>query len=325
MDKRGAYIYFDGRSKTDRLGAHCLHILMCIVISHKLNVGIYFDDNYRFYSKTIFMKTLFKYISKWNEGRIKENVYNLNQYAKSYNKMCNYSLFYEATIICGCDILSYYKKYIQNSILEIFNEFELEMDYKCINKENIDRVTNENNTCIHLRLDDVEECTFDYDSNILRKFYNNEIFIEKTHETTISALFFKYITNLYGNKHCNDITRKYYSTSRVFSYTGQSIVDSKKIQGIIENNLIDNKIIVITSPSGDVKLDNIPYHRISTNQETDLYLLCKTTNLILSRSTYALVSLFFNVNIKNVWIHEWGATLSMGLNTKYDETNFNYY
>jgi hypothetical protein len=321
----GNYILFDGRSSEDRLGAHCLHILTCIVISHKLNIGISFEDKRIFYSKTIFMKTLLEYISKWNKGRPKQRQYKLTHFIKNYSSTCNFSLYYEATILCGCDILTYYKNNIQTSILEIFNEFEIEMDYININKENIDILAKENNTCIHLRLDDLEDYTFDYDSNIVREFYKNEIFIEKCHGRTITSLFYKYITNLYDRKHFNIVTRKYHTNNPVFSYMGQSVVDSKNIYAIINNNLVNNKYIVVTSPSGEVKLDEISYHRISSTHEIDLYLLSKTTNLILSRSTYALVSLFFNVNIKNAWVHDWGVSMSMGLNTKYDETSFNYY
>lgn len=325
MIDTGQYVLFDGRAKDDRLGAHCLHILICIVIAHKLDVGIHFDESYRFYSNTIFMKTLFKYISFWNTSRPKKNLTKVENVLVNYNPKCNYSIYHAATLLCESDIMSYYKKNIQTTMMIFFVEFELEGDYEKKNRDTINKVSNENTTSIHLRLDDLEYHTFDYDSIIPIHFFENRVFTEGVNSKSISVLFHSYILKHIGVKQCKNITRKYSSVTPVFSYMGQSITDSKNIQTILDNNLSGNNNIVITSPSGEVKLDNIPYSRISSTQEVDLYILCKTSNLILSRSTYSLVSLFFNTNINNVWVHDWGVTLSMGLNTKYDKTNYNYY
>lgn len=322
----GVYISFDGRSSEDRLGAHCLHIIICIIIAHNLNMGIYFGEQYRYFSDTIFMKTLFKYISIWNDKHIQRYKKPLGKIITNYDKNCNYSLYYIATILSKSDILTYYKKYIEETMLEIFNDYENELKYKLLNKDAINFVENTKSICVHLRLDDLQDCTFDYDSKIVNSFFNDKVFSELNNEnsTSITRLFYKYIINKFGARECNCIARKYKSKTPITCFSGQSIADKNKIEPIIDNNFPENDLIVITSPSGDIDLDK-QYLRISSNPETDLYILCKTTNLLLSRSTYALVCLFFNPNIKSAWIHEWGVSLAMGLNTQYDKTCFNYY
>jgi hypothetical protein len=325
MRSDGVYILFEERAGDDRLGAHCLHILVCIVLSHKLDVGIHFIKGCRLYSDTIFMKTILKYISNWNKDRPKKLVKTLDEELDCYKKTCNYSLYHITTILCESDVLTYYRTHIKKTMMEYFNQYELEMDYSNINKDAIQRASNKNNICIHLRLDDLEDYTFDYDSKRIRDFFNDHIFTGIENTSTITVLFHKYLIKTMGANVYNRVIKKYCSKSPVFSYMGQSVVDSRKLQTIIDNNSIGNEIVVITSPSGEVKLDKYHYYRLSSTQETDLYILCKTTNLILSRSTYALVSLFFNINLTNAWVHEWGISLAMGLNTKYDKNNYNYF
>lgn len=116
-----------------------------------------------------------------------------------------------------------------------------------------------------------------------------------------------------------------YSTSPDFMCPMQSIIDDSRLEKLIkEINNHNNYNIEIVACMKD-SIVNLPYKVISNNFEEDLYYLSNSKNLIFSRSTFSLTSLFFNKNIVNVWIPNWGMSLSLGFNTKYDKTNFNYF
>ena len=106
----------------------------------------------------------------------------------------------------------------------------------------------------------------------------------------------------------------------------QSPLKFQKIQNIIDLEIKENpdfEIIIITNPGED--LSSLPYRCISNSDPSyDLFLLCNCETLILSRSTFALASLFFGT-AKKAHIPLWGLIPCYGLYTKYDKNNFNYF
>ena len=85
----------------------------------------------------------------------------------------------------------------------------------------------------------------------------------------------------------------------------------------------DDNITTISSNKGNY---NLKYKNISTSEELDFFILSSCKKYILSRSTYALCSIFFNNNIQEIWIPNSGITYSCGLNSKFDKNkNFKYF
>ena len=58
--------------------------------------------------------------------------------------------------------------------------------------------------------------------------------------------------------------------------------------------------------------------------DKDLFILCNSKKSILSRSMYALSSLFFSPKKEYCYLPSWGFFVTCGLNTKYDKNAFKY-
>jgi len=162
---------------------------------------------------------------------------------------------------------------------------------------------------VHLRLDDVNfDNRIDYDGSYSFNYYADKI------------------NN--NNFNYDDETQNYYNvgiTENTNLYNAQAPLDDYKLNNII-NNIKDRyptyQVLIVTSPIGNVTL---PYNIIrSDDPSLDLFYLCNCDFVILSRSTFALSSLYFN-RAKEVWIPTWGYVSSIGLKTKYCNTKFNYF
>ena len=146
---------------------------------------------------------------------------------------------------------------------------------------------------IHLRLDDVAQCS-DYDGSICSNFYKSKVENKE----------YCFYTQPEG---CN---------------RQAPLSDSKIISILNEINQPDYTIKIVTTPNSIVTL---PYEVITTNDENhDLYLLTQCKIVILSRSTFSLSSLFFGDH-QTVYVPSWGHSVCLGLNTKFDKTNFKYF
>jgi hypothetical protein len=107
----------------------------------------------------------------------------------------------------------------------------------------------------------------------------------------------------------------------------QAPLSSDKIINLVNKILKDkpdHEVILITNPNQNIS--GLPYKCIANNDEFyDLFLLCNSETLILSRSNYALSSLFFGVS-KETYIPLWGHIPCYGLYTKFDtNTKIKYF
>jgi hypothetical protein len=83
------------------------------------------------------------------------------------------------------------------------------------------------------------------------------------------------------------------------------------------------EIFMITSPISDTGFKQYP--TIShDNVDIDLFILCMAKKSILSRSMFALTSLFFSNKKEYCYLPSWGYFVTCGLNTKYDKNAFKY-
>jgi hypothetical protein len=146
---------------------------------------------------------------------------------------------------------------------------------------------------VHLRLDDVAHRS-DYDGSICSNYYKNKI---KNNENCFCE-FYDTINN-------------------------QAPLSKIKLDNIInkaKTEFTDYKVILITSPISDTSF--LDYEVIKSNDENvDLYLLTMCNVTILSRSTFALSSMFFNDKKIKTYIPLWGHFVCCGLDTIYDKNN----
>ena len=83
----------------------------------------------------------------------------------------------------------------------------------------------------------------------------------------------------------------------------------------------DHEVVIVTSP---ISKHTLPYRTISGNPDIDLLVMANADVLILSKSSFAFVSLYFS-EATEVFIPMWGHIAGAGLTSKYDNNkNFTY-
>jgi hypothetical protein len=90
-----------------------------------------------------------------------------------------------------------------------------------------------------------------------------------------------------------------------------------------KSNYPKDKIYMVTSPISDTDFNE--YEIISNSDvDKDLFILCNSKKVIISRSMYALSSLFFSKPKEFCHLPSWGFFVTCGLNTKFDNNKFKY-
>jgi hypothetical protein len=216
--------------------------------------------------------------------------YHLGYYDDEILYDCNK---YDIQLFCGfvtqsikCDLLSYFHKFIYNDLdFTELNEFYNDVSYDF-----------NNSIFCHLRLDDVSHKT-DYDGSICSRYY--KLLIENDKPCTNN--FYQYVNN-------------------------HSPLSNEKIITMINDakNIYPNdKIYMVTSPISNTDFNE--YEILSNDDvDKDLFILCNSKKVIISRSMYALTSLFFSHPKEYCYLPSWGFFVTCGLNTKYDNNSFKY-
>jgi hypothetical protein len=277
----------------DRLGANLINYIAQIIYAHHQGYYIKILDN-KFnqpkYPNSRYYIILLNYINNvLNINNDTHNCYHLgsdDEILYDFNK-------YDVQLFCGfvtqcikCDLISYFHKYIYN-----------DLDFKDLN-DFYDDITYDFNNSIfcHLRLDDVS-CKRDYDGSLCSKYY--KLLIE-------------------NNKPCDN---KFYAI-----VNNHSPLSKEKIITMIDDvkNIYPyDKLYMVTSPVSDTDFNE--YEIISNvDVDKDLFILCNSKKSILSRSLYALSSLFFSQQKEYCYLPSWGYFVTCGLNTKYDNNKFKF-
>jgi hypothetical protein len=279
----------------DRLGCNLIIYIAQIIYAHYNGYYIKFIDNeynYPKYPNSRYYIMLKDYIN---------NVLNINNdtsycYHLGSDEEVLYDFIkYDIQLFCGfvtqtikCDLLSYFHKHIYN-----------DLDFKDINDFYSDVLINYNfydSIFCHLRLDDVSHKQ-DFDGTICSKYY--KLLIENDKPTPNK--FYQYINNHspLSNEKINTM-----------------INDVKKIYP-------NNKLYMVTSPISNT--DFTKYEIISNSDvDKDLFILCNSKRSLLSRSLFALSSLFFSIKKEYCHLPSWGYFITVGLNTKFDNNDFKF-
>jgi hypothetical protein len=270
----------------DRLGCNLICYIAQIIYAHYHGYSIKIMDNKFNYCKYPNSKY---YIILLNYINNVLNIKNkLDEEEILYN--CNK---YDVQLFCGfvtqsikCDLLSYFHEHIYN-----------DLDFNDLNNSYSNIPYNFNNSVFcHLRLDDVSHKT-DYDGSICSRYY--KLLIE-------------------NNKPCDNKFYDYVNNHAPLSKEKILIMidDSKKL-------FPNDKLYMVTSPISDS--DFKEYEIISNDDvDKDLFILCKSKKIIISRSMFALTSLFFSEKKEYCYYPSWGYFVTCGLNTKYDKNAFKY-
>jgi len=293
-------MYIELYGSSDRLGGNIVDIISQILFAKKNNCFIKFDRNLirqyfiynQEYNQSIFLQTLFDIIEEHNS---KINNTELNDYVE-LAKPTHFEVLSRTTLEIREDFFSFFKENCFNeTIQKKFNDRVNKLNYKV-------PFNPENTIIVHHRLEDVKSRN-DYDGSICADFIKNKIENGEIPNNDILNL-------LEPSPWCHL----------------QSPLSNEKLKSKIlelQNKYPNDEVIIVTTPNED--LSELPYKVLSSGSEYyDLFLLCNAKKIILSRSNYALSSLFFGF-AEEVYIPLWGHIPCYGLYTKFDKTNFKYF
>jgi hypothetical protein len=187
------------------------------------------------------------------------------------------------------DFVSYFKEYFNEMVKAFFTaDYKIPFDV-------------ENSIVIHLRLDDMHTQS-DYDGKVC------------------SGHFINLIDN---SENC------FFTNGPDDIYNKQNPLSAEKIKkqlDILLEEFPKSKVVIIASPLTQIPEMNFNYDQVIQTDDFnyDLFLLSKSKKIILSRSNFALLSLFFGEHT-HVHMPLWGHFACAGFGTKYDKSNYTYF
>jgi len=322
------YFKLIGKHPSDRLGANYLSYICQMIFAHFMQYYIVYDTLN--FSESIFIQSLQEYIEYYNKDKTKDDIeITTESFTKNNECITDEPLFFSGFVVSmiQMDIYTYFHLHIEK-------DFVFRIHEKMISEHNTPFHTPfhpKKTILVHLRLDDLnEKNSFDYDGNIVSQYFiekmDNGYFqrYQEYKKNTFFGGYYRYIAKTGLAKKLLTSNKKLpVNYCKVLMY--QSILEEKKIQKMIDQmseKYPEDEIVIISSQKGNIQMK---YRTIRTeNPDYDLYCLCQCEKVILSRSTYALSSLFFS-NKTDVAIPSWSITACMGLQTKYDKCNYHYF
>ena len=293
-------MYIELFGSSDRLGGNIVDMISQIIyavnnkcyIKYNRNGLRVYNSYYQRYNSSIFMTILFDIIDDHNDGLPHENFTEYVELAAP----SHFEVLSKTTLNIQQDLVSYFRNNLYlNNFRDIFMEKAKGLGYEI-------PFDSKKTILIHHRLEDVRD-RLDYDGTECTDYMRDRI---ENGEVI-------------GNEVLN-------ITSPPPNCQMQAPLSTDKLQHMISKVLKTHPkhdVIIVTNPNEN--LTDLPYKTISSDDEFyDLFLLCNSETVILSRSNYALSSLFFGI-IKDGYIPLWGHLPCYGLYTKYDNNNFNYF
>jgi hypothetical protein len=290
----------------DRLGANITCFIAQIIYAVNNDIYIKYDrkfiesgDNVRFvpynqnYNNSIFITTLFDFIDIHNNKLINPDISIKNDMFSIHF----FEIISKVTINIKEDHFSFFKKNIYPKIKDIFYNNALKKHYN-----NLINFNPKKTILVHLRLDDVRNA-HDYDGRVCSQHFiktiNNDIIANNNTDSEIKSIY----------PGCNY----------------QAPLSKDKLQAqidIVLKKYPDYEVILVTTPNENTS--SFPYRCIQNDDENvDLFLLCNSEVVILSRSTFALSCLYFGI-AKDIYVPVWGHTacFGLGVTNKYDKSKF---
>lgn len=287
------------KTRPDRIGTEILSFLFQFYFCYKNNYFLHLNYNNIRFKDSIFMKCILKIINDYNNNLLQSGIQInksldpdiINIPGPGETDMC-YGMGMIVQIL-EVDMLTFFKINFYESIKQFY-------DFETKNKYNIP-FDPENSIVIHLRLDD-QWWESDYDGRICSNHYSNLI---------------------------NNNQRCYFTNGPNNKFNKQNPLSSEKIKtqlNILLQDFPDSKVVIIASPLTKIPELNFNYDIVLQNNDFnyDLFLLSKSKKIILSRSNFSLISLFFGEQT-HIHMPLWGHFACAGFGTKYDNCKFTYF
>lgn len=289
------YIIIKNRGHGDRLGSQLMWYICQLIFGHYNNYYIEYDEE--LYPNSVFTLALKKYIDEYNKNKTKNKLIN---FINSDN-WCE--LNSKVVTIIKLDLISYFKQYLFK-IRHFLDEYALTRNY-FIKFNPFETIL------IHLRLDDINFANrIDYNGKYSLNYYINKVNNNDFNYTDETQY---YINNGITKDH-----NLYNCQAPISDYKIEEIIYKIKMKYPHKNY----KVLIITSPIGDITL-KYPIIR-SSDPSLDLFYLSNCEIVILSKSTFSLSLLYFS-RATEFWIPSWGYVASIGLETDYCKSKFNYF
>lgn len=282
-------------NRPDRIGTNIMSILFQLYFCHKYKYFLSYNKNNICFD-SIYIVLILKIIDDFNSSLpkvITDSIAHdtINISGPGVTDMC-----YGMGMIISeikVDMLSYFKENFYNQSIK---DLYIENTKKYNIPFDID-----NSIIIHLRLDD-QWWEDDYDGKICSDHYIN--LINKGEKC--------FFTNGPGNK-----------------YNKQNPLSSCKIQKqleILKKKYPGSVVVVIASPLTQIPDLSFTYDMLiqSSDYNYDLFLMTKAKKIILSRSQFSLLSLFFG-DQTDVHMPLWGHFACAGFGTNYDKNKITYF
>lgn len=181
------------------------------------------------------------------------------------------------------DFVSYFYTHLRDSVCTSIHHYAIEKGYTI-------PFDPHKTILVHLRLNDVRSLP-DYEGSLCNNHYASLINSERYEECF----------NMCPNR--------------------QAPISIPKLEQLIletKTEFPEHEVILLTSPG---EMIQSPYRVISNSDESlDMYLLCNCDVVILSRSTFSLVTLLFG-NSNYAYIPWWCHSACIGLSTKFDQSH----
>jgi len=288
------------KTRPDRIGTEILSFLFQFYFCYKNKYLLNYNYTNIKFRDSIFMKCILKIISDYNTNLlhsglpINKSIDNdiINIPGPGETDMC-YGMGLIVQLL-EIDMLTFFKKNFYESIKQFYNFSNIENNYSI-------PFDVEKSIVIHLRLDD-QWWESDYDGRVCSNYYINLI---------------------------NNCQKCYFTNGEENKFNKQNPLSSDKIKtqlDILLQEFPDSKVIIISSPLTKIPELNFKYDMVLQNNDYnyDLFLLSKSKKIILSRSNFALISLFFGQQT-HVHMPLWGHFACAGFGTKFDNCNFTYF
>jgi len=286
------YLY----SRGDRLGGHILQYILLTIYAFYNNLFIVYEPDKVKYNNSLFVKAILRYIDTFNrrfsKGRdhflekyktldIQEYLldfkveYNPNKYFYS----CDLQLIGTQVVFAiKSDIFSYFKKYIGSSLTKHILDADILPAHYTVPFDK------KRTILVHLRLEDVKDRE-DYDGEYCSNYYRNIIDSDSQQISGIVSMGWRNMQTPIARDKMDKCLKEAQSKYPL------------------------HEIVMIAAP-GDYDI-GYPYKCIrSADESYDLFLLCNAEVIVLSRSTFSLVSQIFSSisEAKDVWC-PYGVTL----------------
>jgi len=274
----------------NRLGAHIVSYLNQIFYAHFYQYSIHYDLTNVAYMDSPFIKLIIAWIDRYNSGLGEES----NE-VFPFSNLDWSKVMYKTLEIIRVDFAAHWREIYPEVCSDCFSSLSPRFSIPFDPKKTI---------AVHLRLDDVHDWS-DYNGTISANYYRDLI----QRDASLDEMLHVHHYGSYPN----------IQSPIPFDRVEIQIQDAKQ-------RYPDHEVVIISSPKTR-NLIQTDYRVICNEDEShDLFLLCVSDVVILSRSTFSICSLLFG-NHSRVYVPLWGQLTYYGFYTKFhrDSEHFSYF